>query len=103
MTEAEFYERYEEVLSRVEDAVDASPDKCWALRQNDNLALELANGSRIIVSRQTPTRQVWVAAKAGGFKYSFDGAAWRNDKGETELFGDLADLAQGQGNARLRF
>ncbi|MCX7673462.1 MAG: iron donor protein CyaY, partial [Thiobacillaceae bacterium] len=50
------------------------------------LHVECADGSRIVINRQAAAREIWVAARSGGFHYRWDGAAWRDTRsGETLL------------------
>ncbi len=58
------------------------------------LTIEFPDGSRFIVSRQTATSQIWLAADAHGFHYSYDAGrdAWLDDKDGHELLAKLAEL-----------
>jgi len=47
------------------------------------LELEFANGSQIVINRHAPNREIWLAAKSGGFHYAFQDGQWvsRRDGG----------------------
>ena len=49
------------------------------------LTLTFANTSKVIVNRQTPMREIWIAAKSGGFHFKFDGAAWRDTRSHEQM------------------
>ena len=51
------------------------------------------NGSKIIINSQTTMREMWVAAKSGGFHYKHDGQAWHNTRDGSELFAALSATA----------
>jgi CyaY protein len=41
-------------------------------------------------------REIWVAARAGGFHFRWDGAIWRDTRDGGELMGKLSTLASQQ-------
>ena len=97
MTESEFNELAEGVLRAVElaaDAVDAGID---CARSGSVLTLELDNDTKIVVNTQLPMRQIWVAARSGGYHFSYDGRQWRDTRDGTELFAALSRLVSVQG------
>ncbi len=101
MTESEFHRAVDAILERIEAAASAA-DTLDADLEGGVLTLACADGSRVIVNRQTPSREVWVAARAGGFHFRFDGAAWRDTRSGEELLETLARLVENQCGERLR-
>ena len=73
MTELEFEALYRDTLLRIEEAVEESGDDLDYESVNDILTLTCTDGSSIIVTRQTATRQLWVAARSGGYHFDWDG------------------------------
>jgi len=64
---------------------------------NDSvLEIEFADGSKIIVNRHDAAREVWVAARSGGFHYRWDGSAWRDTRRGDELLAALSRLISEQ-------
>ncbi len=98
MNEAEFNQAAAEILLRIEQAVEHSGVDIDFEMANEILTLEFGNGSKIIVNKQGAVRQIWVAAKSGGFHYRFDVASgqWRNDQSDAELFSELSRLVSAQ-------
>jgi CyaY protein len=76
MAESEFHQRADAILAAIEAAMDDAVDKAGAdidAELNAGvLTLTFENGSKVIVNRQTPNREIWVAAKSGGFHFRFD-------------------------------
>jgi CyaY protein len=97
MTESEFIELAEATLGALESAVDAVDAGIDCTRSGGVLTLELENDTKIIVNTQLPTRQIWVAARSGGFHFGFDGSAWRDTREGSELFAALSKLVSAQG------
>ena len=60
------------------------------------LEIEMANGTKIIVSGNTPVREIWVAAKSGGFHYRNSGGKWLDSRSGEELFAGLSRCVSAQ-------
>jgi CyaY protein len=101
MNEAEFNHQAAATLLRLEQAIEASGADIDFENAGDILTLEFTNGSRIIINKQGAARQIWVAAKSGGFHYGYDDAThgWVNDQSGIELFADLSRLVSAQAGA----
>ena len=102
MDETEFHRAVDGVLSRIERAAEAS-EGIDADLEAGILTLECPDGSRIIVNRQTPNREVWVAARSGGFHFAWKDGAWRDTRSGEELFASLARIVLAQGGESLDF
>ena len=77
MTDSEFMDRAEALLARIESRCDRINDETEADIDNQRVGgmvtLTFPNGSQIIVNLQKPLHEIWMAARAGGFHYKFDG------------------------------
>lgn len=101
--ESEFTALTERVLTAIGQALDsADGDLDWA--ENDGvLTIECADGSRIIVNRHLPNREIWVAARTGGFHFRAEGGEWHDTKSGEELGVALTRLLQAQGGVAVQF
>ena len=92
MNESEFNVRIDEVLVRIEEAIDASGAAIDSDTAGGILTLSFDNATKIIVNRQTPVRQIWVATRSGGFHYDYDDQrdAWVSDVDGELLFSALS-------------
>jgi CyaY protein len=101
MTESEFVALAERVLAAVGAAIDASgEDLDWS--ENDGvLTVECPDGSRLIVNRHVPNRELWVAARSGGFHFRSDGTHWLDTRGGEELGAALVRLLRQQAGAAV--
>ncbi len=72
MQESEFHKRVDAILAVVEAAMDHTESDIDAELNGGILTLTFENGSKIIVNRQTPNREIWVAAKSGGFHFRYE-------------------------------
>jgi CyaY protein len=97
MDERQFEALAAEALQGIERALDQSGiDADFELKEGGVLELEFGNGSRIIVNRHGAAREIWVAARSGGFHFRWDGAAWRDTRDGSELFAALSKLVSAQ-------
>jgi len=102
MTESDFHAAVDAVLARIETAVEAS-DALEADLEAGVLTVLCPDSSRIIVNRQTPNREIWVAARSGGFHFRFEGGEWRDTRSGDELFASLRRVVAAQSGAQLDF
>ena len=72
MNESQFNQLAEETMIAIEEAIEASGADIDYDNVADILTLEFSNGSRIIINKQTPLSQIWVAAKSGGYHFDYD-------------------------------
>jgi CyaY protein len=97
MDERQFEALAGEALRSIERALDQSGvDADVELKEGGVLELEFGNGSKIIVNRHGAAREIWVAARSGGFHFRWDGSAWRNTRDGAELFAALSKLVSAQ-------
>lgn len=94
LTEAEYERLAHETLMRIEQAVEASGTEIEFETEDEILTLEFPDGSRIIINKQRPLKQIWVAARSGGFHYQYDPTHKRWIRaGDQELISDLENFA----------
>jgi CyaY protein len=100
MTDSEFEALAGATLAAVEHAVDATGlDVDLEVKGVGVLEIEFRDGSKMIVNRHAAAREIWVAAKSGGFHFRYDGKAWRDTRDGGELFAALSRLVSAQGGA----
>jgi CyaY protein len=82
MTESEFNQLVDQTLETIELALDEVDSDIDYEIGGGVLTVTFENGSCLVFSRQLPTRQLWLAARAGGFHYEYDEEAgdWRNTR-----------------------
>jgi CyaY protein len=98
MDERQFEALASATLQAIERALETSGAEVDVeLKEGGVLELEFDNGSKIIVNRHGPAREIWVAARSGGFHFRWDGSAWRDTRDRSELFSALSRLVSAQG------
>jgi CyaY protein len=92
MDESEFNELADAVFERIETALDNTD-----IDYDSNgsvLEMEFEDGSKLIVNRHVPNREIWLAARSGGFHYAFADGRWLSQRDGSELFARLGELVQ---------
>jgi CyaY protein len=98
LSDTDFEQLATRALQRIEAALEASGIGAdFELKEGGVLEIEFADGSKMIVNRHGAAREIWVAARAGGFHFRWDGAAWRDTRDASELFAALSKLVSAQG------
>ena len=106
MSESEFLALAEATLTQIEAALDRLNDEdvldVECSRSGNVLEIEfIDNGTKIIVNSQAPMREMWVAARSGGFHYKRVGDEWVNTRDGSELFAALSTMASEQAGATV--
>lgn len=93
MNESEFSDLAEQAMAEIEQAIEDCGADIDYDTISDILTLEFENGSKIIINKQTPVSQLWVAARSGGYHFDYDQVTqcWRLDSdSQQELFACLS-------------
>lgn len=97
MNDSEFEALADAELARIEQAFETSGvDADIEAKAGGVLAIEFADGSKVIINRHGAAREIWVAARSGGFHFRSDGARWRDTRDGAELYAALSRLATEQ-------
>ncbi len=92
MRETEFIELAESTLQRIQSAVEAIGDELEVDRQGNVLTIEFDDGFQIVINKQTPTRQLWLASLKGGHHYERNGEQWLDTRSRHSIAEDLSAL-----------
>ena len=91
MNESDFHRAVDDVLARIENSLEDA-DSLDVDLEGGILTVTCADDSRVIVNRQTPNREIWVAARSGGFHFTWRDGAWRDTRSGDELFASLSRI-----------
>jgi iron-sulfur cluster assembly protein CyaY len=106
MDESAFIAAADATLDKIGLALDAALETSdsgldWSLKDGV-LTIECEDASRIIVNRHVPNREIWVAAKSGGFHFRAQDGQWRDTRGGETLGAALARLLKAQARIAVR-
>jgi CyaY protein len=105
MSEQDFLASAEATLDAIEAAFERAIDEAGidaeVERQGNVLTLAFDDGTKVIVNSHSAAREIWVAAKSGGFHYRLDAGAgvqrWIDGRSGDELFAALSRVVSAQG------
>lgn len=110
MEEREFLVLADAELTRVETALEkllaaSAADWDFELKPGGIIEIDFADGSKVIINRHAAAREIWVAARSGGFHFkppaSPDGR-WRDSRDGRDLSEVLSACLSAQGGAAFR-
>jgi CyaY protein len=93
LNESEFAQRASETLVRIEQALlDSGADLEVEMVGDGVMEVEFADGSKMVLNRHLVAREIWVAARSGGFHFRWDGLGWVDTRSGESLFPMLSRL-----------
>lgn len=105
MDESAYLSLADRAFCAIEDGLqDADADTVDCERAGDVLTLTFKGNRRCVLNTQRPTRQLWLAANARAWHFSYDEAQakWLDDKRHTdELFATLVGIIKGQAGVEV--
>ncbi|WP_241646431.1 iron donor protein CyaY [Rosenbergiella metrosideri] len=105
MNDSEFHQQADQLLLTIEERLDehdGDTDIDYETHGNV-MTLSFENGTKIIVNRQEPLHQVWLATKAGGYHFSFNDGKWVCDRTGNEFWALLAEACTVQAGESVSF
>jgi CyaY protein len=100
--ESEFHARVDAILDRIDAVLDEVDSDIDTELNGGILSITFANGSKVIVNRQTPNREIWVAAKSGGFHFrQVAGGPWLDTRSGEALDRLLSRVLGAQADAAI--
>ena len=106
MDDREFVAKSDACLARVAKWLeDFDPDEADYATADGSVTIEFPDGAKFILSRQSATRQMWLAAGSHGYHYNYDVAndTWLDDKDAHQLYPRLAEAVSAQIGRAVEF
>lgn len=98
MNDSEFHRLADSLWMTIEegvDNVDGNSDIDCEI-SGGVLTLTFENGSKIIVNRQEPLHQIWLAAKSGGYHFDYRDGVWVGSRGHDDFWTVLNQACSAQ-------
>lgn len=105
MTDSEFHELVDQQYLTIEDAIDNLDDDNLdidCLVNSGILTLTFSNGSKIIINKQEPLHQIWVATRENGYHFDYKNNQWIDNRDGLELLALLSDACSKQSGATIQ-
>ncbi|SFN51209.1 CyaY protein [Izhakiella capsodis] len=103
MNDSEFHQRADDLMLSVEQQLDnyqGDADIDYQIHAGV-MTLSFANGSKIIINKQEPLHQVWLATKAGGYHYDLQDERWICNRSGEEFWKRLSQACSEQAGDSL--
>lgn len=110
MEEREFLILADAELARLEGALEdllntGEADWDFEVKPGGILELDLAAGGKIIINRHAAAREIWIAARSGGFHFKppgLAGAQWLDSRDGKEMASVLSRCISEQGGVETK-
>ncbi|MBD1576429.1 MULTISPECIES: iron donor protein CyaY [Vibrio] len=86
MNDTEFHQLVDIQMTAIEEAIDESGADIDYEVSGNVMTLEFENRSQIIINRQEPMHEIWLASKSGGYHFKYVENEWICSKTGVELF-----------------
>ncbi len=105
MDESSYRKKVDELLGRLDKSFEnVDPDLAESEYSQGTLVITFRQGQKLILSPQTPLRQIWAAFRDRAWHFGWDQASgrWLDDRGQgEELVGLVVRLAREQAGVSL--
>lgn len=91
----------DELLLAVEEAVEDCGEDIDYESVTGLLTLTFKNGTKIILNKQAPLHEIWVATKFNGHHFHFENNQWIDKRGGDEFWHFISDAVSKQANASV--
>lgn len=85
MNTSEFLQLADAVWADIQEGIDASGADIDYESSGNVLTLEFPDRSQIVINKQEPLSEIWLASKSGGFHFKYQNQQWICTKTNLEL------------------
>lgn len=103
MNDTEYHQLADDILMQLQDAVDEVEFDLDYESAGGIVEVQFPNGSKIIVNKQAPLQQLWVATKFNGHHFEYKDGVWIDNRSGEEFWTLLNDSATKQAGEAIKF
>jgi len=86
MNDTEYHQIVDEAFKRLEEVIDDSGADIDYEVVGNVMNLEFNDRSQIVINKQEPMKEIWLASKSGGFHFSYVDSQWICSRTGLEFF-----------------
>ncbi|QDE29868.1 MULTISPECIES: iron donor protein CyaY [Shewanella] len=105
ITDTEFHRLADEMFGEIENAVEKAIDEQDAdvdINASGNvLQLSFEDGSQIVINKQEPLHEIWLATKSGGYHFNYNDSKWLDTRNGLEFMPFVIDAIYKQSEIML--
>lgn len=105
MNDSEFHQLADELMLQLEETLDwFEGDADIDYETNGGvMTLSFENGSKIVINRQEPLHQIWLATKTGGYHFNRQAERWVCDRSGEDFIALLSAACSDQAGETVHF
>lgn len=105
LTETQFHQLVDGILIQIEEKLETLEEDLDLDYENSGgkLDIEFADGSKIIINKQEPLLQLWVATKFNGHHFNYVDGKWIDERFGDEFWHFMQDAASKQAGTQIEF
>jgi CyaY protein len=103
MNELEYDELTDQTLLAVEEAIEQQELDLDYESHGGFLSITFADNSKIIINKQPPLQQLWMATKFNGHHFEWRNGQWIDNRSGAEFWQLLTEVASMQAGSPLNF
>lgn len=103
MNDSEYNLIADELILAVEENLDDCPVDIDYESVSGLLELIFLNGTKIVINKQAPLHQIWVATKFNGHHFEYQDGQWIDNRGAGEFWQFISQAISRQADAELSF
>ena len=104
MTENEYHQRVDAILLHLEESIDTIEQADLDYESAGGiLTIDFPDRSKIIVNKQPPNLQIWVATKFDGHHFDLLDGQWIDNRTGKEFWQLMSEMASKQANVAIEF
>lgn len=85
MNDSEFQQLADKLYQKIEDNIEASGADVDYDQSGGLLTLEFENRTKLIINRQQPLHQIWLATPENGHHYNYNAGKWMDSRSGDEF------------------
>ncbi|MCG6202156.1 iron donor protein CyaY [Psychromonas antarctica] len=103
MNDSEFQQLADMLYQKIEDKIEESGVDIDYDQNGGLLTLEFENRTKLIINRQQPLHQIWLATPKSGHHYNYVTGAWIDDRNGDDFLVFLSATIFKQSNEKVVF
>jgi CyaY protein len=103
MNDSQYHQLVDELLISLEELLDECEVDIDYESASSILSLTFENGTKIIINKQPPLHQVWVATKFNGHHFNFQEGLWIDERTGAEFWEFMNEAATKQAGQAVTF
>lgn len=104
MTDNEYHQKVDAILLHLEESLDEVVEVDLDYEYSGGiLTIDFPNNTKIIINKQPPNQQIWVATKYDGHHFDLIDENWIDNRTGKEFWALISEAASKQADVKLSF